>query len=63
MENKYSYDDTVDNMIKDGVTTTENMAYWEKVLDGREKVDPNSLRTILNRYHEKIEYILCCFKC
>ena len=42
-QNKYSYDDTVDNMIKDGITTTENMAYWEKVLDGREKVDLNNL--------------------
>lgn len=55
MPNKYSYDDTVNNMILDGITSPENMAYWEKVLDGREKVDPNSLRTILNRYHEKIE--------
>ena len=56
MPNKYSYDDTVKQHDSlDGITTPENMAYWEKVLDGREKVDPNSLRTILNRYHEKIE--------
>lgn len=51
--NKFSYDDTVNNMILDGVTTVDNMQYWEKVLDGREKIDLNNLRTILNRYHEK----------
>ena len=51
MGNKYSYDDTVNNMIADGVTTVDNMQYWEKVLDGREKVDLKNLRTILNRYH------------
>lgn len=55
VESKYSYDDTVDNMIKDGVTTTENMAYWEKVLDGREKINPDSVRAILNRYHGKVK--------
>jgi N-acetylmuramoyl-L-alanine amidase CwlA len=53
MANKYSYDDTVNNMILDGITTVDNMQYWEKVLDGREKIDLNNLRTILNRYHEK----------
>lgn len=51
--NKYSYDDTVNNMILDGITTVDNMQYWEKVLDGREKVDLKNLRTILNRYHAK----------
>ena len=51
---KISYDETVDNMIKDGVTTAENMAYWEKVLDGREAVKPEYLRIILDRYHGKI---------
>lgn len=48
-----SYDKTVDNMLRDGVTTIENMAYWEKVLSGREEVNLEYLRTLLDRYHEK----------
>lgn len=55
---KYSYDDTVDNMIRDGITTVENMAYWEKVLSGREQVNLQYLRTLLDRYHEKAGGIL-----
>ncbi len=50
---KISYDTTVDNMIKDGVTTTENMAYWEKVLDGREVAKAEYLRVILDKYHNR----------
>lgn len=52
---KLSYDTTVDNMIKDGITTAENMAYWEKVLDGREPVNLQYLRAVLDRYHEKMK--------
>jgi len=52
--NKYSYDTTVDNMIKDGVTNTDNMAYWEKALDGREPLNKDFVRTILDRYHYKL---------
>ncbi len=51
---KISYDATVDNMIRDGVTTRENMAYWEKVLDGREAVKPEYLRALLERYHNLV---------
>ena len=42
------------NMIKDGVTTIENMEYWEKVLSGSIDINLKNLRTILNRYHEKM---------
>ena len=52
-QNEYSYDNTVNNMVKDGVTTLENMAYWEKVLNEGEPVNPAYLRALLNRYHEK----------
>ena len=52
---KYSYDTTVDNMIKDGITTVENMAYWEKVLGGREPVNLQYVRALLDRYHEKVK--------
>ena len=54
VSNKYSYDDTVDNMVADGITTTENMAYWEKMLDGREAVNPEFLRVVLDKYHKKL---------
>ena len=52
---KYSYDTTVDNMIRDGITTVENMAYWEKVLGGREPVNLQYVRALLDRYHEKVK--------
>ncbi len=51
---KISYDATVDNMIRDGVTTRENMAYWEKVLSGREQAKAEYLRTLLERYHNLV---------
>lgn len=50
----HSYDNTVNNMIVDGVTTEENMQYWELVLSGKEPVNLEYLRAILNRYHDKI---------
>lgn len=51
---RYSYDDTVNNMILDGVTTLENMVYWEKALSGREELQPEYVRAIFDRYHKKV---------
>ena len=53
-QNKYSYDDTVDAMIRDGVTDGKNMQNWEKMLDGREKLEAKYVREIFKRYHEKL---------
>ena len=53
-QNKYSYDDTVDAMIQDGVTDVKNMQNWEKMLDGREKLEAKYVREIFKRYHEKL---------
>lgn len=53
-KNKYSYDDTVEHMIVDGVTTVDNMVYWEKVLDGREPLNKDYVRAALDRYHDKL---------
>lgn len=53
-QNKYSYDDTVDAMICDGVTNVKNMQNWEKMLDGREKLEAKYVREIFKRYHEKL---------
>jgi len=52
--NKYSYDNTVEHMILDGITTVDNMVYWEKALDGREPLNKDYVRAILDRYHEKL---------
>jgi hypothetical protein len=41
-------------MILDGITTPENMQYWEKALDGREPLKPEYVRAILDRYHQKL---------
>lgn len=51
---KHSYDNTVNNLIVDGITTIENMQYWEKVLAGNEPVNIEYLRTLLDRYHRKV---------
>ena len=50
---KHSYDNTVNNLIVDGITTVENMVYWEKVLAGKEPVNLDYVRTLLDRYHNK----------
>lgn len=54
IENKYSYDNTVNNLVVDGIITIENMAYWEKVLDGRELPNKDYIRELLERYHVKM---------
>lgn len=51
---RYSYDETVNNMILDGITTPENMQYWEKALDGREPLNKEYVRAVLDRYHQKL---------
>ena len=53
-ETKHSYDNTVNNLIVDGITTIENMQYWERVLAGKEPVNRDFLRTLLDRYHKKV---------
>ena len=52
--NKYSYDNTVEHLIRLGVTTTENMAYWEKALDGREPLNKDNVRAIFDRLIAKV---------
>jgi len=52
--NKYSYDKTVDNMIVDGVTTVDNMAYWEKALSGEAQLSLEYVRAVLDRYSKKL---------
>lgn len=49
---RYSHDDTVNNMVLDGVTTPENVPYWERAFNGEEFLHPSYVRTIFNRYHK-----------
>lgn len=51
--NKYSYDDTVNSLIELGITSIENMQYWEKCLDGREELNKDNVRTIFDRLIER----------
>ena len=55
VDEKLSYDTTVDNMIKDGVTTKENMVAWEQKLAGNAEIKPEEARAIFDRYHEKVK--------
>lgn len=51
---KHSADYTVNNLITDGITTTENLSYWESVLAGKATPDPQFIRALLDRYHQKL---------
>lgn len=46
---------TVDNMISDGVTTEPNRESWELFLNGKAEMNPVFVKTILDRYHDKLE--------
>lgn len=54
MQNKYSYDNTVEHLIRLGITDKENMTYWEKCLDGREPFDKKNVRIIFDRLISKV---------
>jgi len=53
--NQFSYDNTVNNMILDGIISgNENMQHWEKALAGKHEFKPEYVRTILDKYHNKL---------
>lgn len=51
--NKYSYDNTVEHLIKLGVTSIDNMSYWEMALAGTKPLDKDNVRIILDRLIKK----------
>lgn len=53
-KNKYSYDNTVEHMVRLGITKQENMEYWEKSLDGREPLNKENVRAIFDRFISKV---------
>ena len=53
MANKYSYDNTVEHLIRLGITDKENMQYWEKTLAGKEPLNKDNVRAIFDRLIER----------
>ena len=53
-QERYSYHNTVNQMILDGVTSVENMQYWEQNLDDGTKLMKN-VCTIIERYQELLK--------
>lgn len=54
VKNLYSYDDTVEALIKCGIITLENMLNWELMLSGRAELKTEFVRTIFDRCCAKI---------
>jgi len=52
--NRYSNDETVHNLISDGITTVENKTYWENALNDKIPIKASYVRALLDRYHEKL---------
>ena len=55
LKNTYSYDNTVEALINDGIIDITDMQNWEKMLDGREKLNADLVRTLFNRYHAALK--------
>lgn len=53
--NQYSYDNTVDALIRHGITTEENMLSWELMLSNRAPLNVEYVRALLDRCISKIE--------
>ena len=51
--NQYSYDNTVEHLIKLGITDVSNMAYWETALAGTKPLDKDNVRAIVDRLIKK----------
>ena len=47
-------DPTVHNMLTDGIITKENVQYWDDAITGKRPLNPEFVKTILDRYHALI---------
>ena len=47
-------DETVEHLLSDGIITVENAANWRAFLSGAATPKPEYIRTLLDRYHEKV---------
>ena len=55
MINKYSYDNTVNALVELGITSMDNMVYWEKALRGEIPLDKDNVRALLDRLIKKVK--------
>ena len=53
-KNIYSFDNTVEHMIRLGITDKANMEHWEKCLNGMKDFNKDEVRTIFDRFIKKI---------
>ena len=54
-QNQYSDDDTVEMLMQDGVITKENITNWELMLSGKATLKSEYVRTLFERYHNKLK--------
>ncbi len=47
--------ESAENMLLDGIITKENLENWEKFLSGDYPCPIEYVRTVLDRYHEKLK--------
>ena len=53
--NRFSYDDTVNKLVKLGITDENNMSAWELMLSGKAPLVPEYVRTMFERLIDKIQ--------
>ena len=53
-KNIYSYDNTVEHLIRLKITDISNMQYWEQALAGTEPLNKENVRTLFDRLIAKI---------
>ena len=53
-KNIYSYDNTVEHLIRLGITDIKNMQYWERALAGKEQLNKENVRILFDRLIAKI---------
>lgn len=53
--NLYSTDDTVEKLVRMGITDKANVSYWENALSGKEPINKDYIRTMFERLIKKTE--------
>jgi len=54
-KNLYSSDDTVEKLVRMGITDKANVSYWENALSGKEPINKDYIRTMFERLMDKTE--------
>lgn len=53
-KNKYSNDDTVEMLLQDDIITLTDKVNWELILSGKMSIKTEDVKTLLERYHNKL---------